>query len=121
MALIAEPTTIFAQRRDRGRQLGARYDFAADPLRLYLALVDAQERAFERALETQPPAEELASFVVRDALPGDMEAAVDAGTERLREAVLTLFHDADPEGIVEESRAVKDQNGNGAYLTRAQY
>jgi len=119
MALIAEPTTIFAQRRDRGRQLGARYDFAADPLRLYLALVDAQERAFERALETQPPAEELASFVVRDALPGVMEAAVAAGTERLREAVLTRFHDADLEGIVEDWLAGEDQNGTDAFLARA--
>jgi FdhE protein len=119
MALIAEPTTIFAQRRDRGRELGARFDFAADPLRLYLAIVDAQERAFERALETQPAAEELASFVVRDALPGVMEAAVAAGTERLREAVLSRFHDADLEGIVEAWLDGEDQSGTDAFLARA--
>ncbi len=97
MTLLADKVTTYGERRDRARELGARLDFADQPLRLYLALVDAQERAFERALATPPAADELAAFVVRDALPGIMEATVAAGPERLQEAVLLRFHDGDLE------------------------
>ena len=86
MTLVAEAITTYGGRRERARELGARLDFAQEPLRLYLALVDAQERVFERARMARPSADELAAFVVRDALPHVMEAAVAAGPERLREA-----------------------------------
>ena len=117
--LVADGVAIYGERRERARELGARLDFAEQPLRLYLALVDAQERAFERALGTKPAAYDLAAFVVRDALPGIMEAAVAAGTERLREAVLVRFHDGDLEGIVEAWLAGEDQDGTDAFLARA--
>jgi formate dehydrogenase accessory protein FdhE len=117
--LVSDGVSIYSERRERARELGARLDFAEQPLRLFLALVDAQERAFERALETEPGASELASFVVRDALPGVMEAAVAAGTERLREAVLLRFHDSDLEGIVEAWLAGEDEDGTDTFLARA--
>ncbi len=91
MTLLAGAISTYGERRERARELGARVDFAQEPLRLYLALVDAQEWVFERALATRPAADELAAFVVRDALPLVMEAAVAAGPERLREAVLLRF------------------------------
>ena len=47
MTLVA--TSVYSERRQRARDLGARYDFAQEPLRLYLALVDAQERAGKTA------------------------------------------------------------------------
>jgi FdhE protein len=119
MTLIAEPTTVFAERRERARELGARYDFAAEPLRLYLALVDAQERAFERARTDGPTANDLADYVVRVSLPGVMEAAVAAGTEALREVVILRFHEGDLEGIVEAWLDGEELTGTDAFLARA--
>jgi formate dehydrogenase accessory protein FdhE len=117
MTLVA--TSVYAERRARARDLGARYDFAQEPLRLYLALIDAQERSFERALADRPSADDLAGYVVRTALPGVMEAVVAAGTERLREAVLMRFHDGDLEGIVEAWLAGDDGGGTDTFLARA--
>lgn len=119
MTLLADATTTYGERRERARDLGARLDFAEGPLRLYLALVDAQERIFERALATRPAADDLASFVVRDALSLVMEAAVAAGPERLAETVLLRFHEGDLEGIVEGWLAGDEQSGTDAFLARA--
>lgn len=119
MTLLADAITTFGERRERARELGARLDFAQEPLRLYLALVDAQERVFERALTTRPGGDELAAFVVRDALPLVMEAAVAAGPERLGEAVLVRFHDGDLEGIVEAWLAGEEASGTDTFLARA--
>jgi FdhE protein len=117
MALVA--TSAYTERRERARDLGRRYEFAHDPLRLYLAVVDAQERAFERALADRPSADDLADYVVRRTLPGVMEAAVAAGPERLREAVLLRFHDGDLEGIVESWLRGEEGDGTDAFLARA--
>jgi FdhE protein len=119
VTLVADAITTYGERRERARELGARLDFAQEPLRLYLALVDAQERVFERARMTRPGAGELAEFVVRDALPHVMEAAVAAGPERLREAVLVRFHDGDLEGIVEAWLAGDEEDGTDSFLARA--
>jgi formate dehydrogenase accessory protein FdhE len=119
MTVIADPTTTYAQRRERARELGARFDFAQQPLGLYLAIVDAQERASERASTDRPSRNDLAAYVVRVALPGVMEAAVAAGTETLREATLVRFHEADLEGIVEAWLAGDEGNGTDTFLARA--
>jgi FdhE protein len=119
MALLAEPTTTYAARRDRARELGARLDFAQELLRLYLAVVDAQERTFERARVDRPDAKDLAAYVVRVALPNVMEAAVAAGTETLREAVLLRFHEGDLESIVESWLRAEEMEGTDAFLARA--
>jgi formate dehydrogenase accessory protein FdhE len=119
VTLLADAVTTYGERRERARELGARLDFAEQPLRLYLALVDAQERASERALATSPAPDELASFVVRDALPEIMEAAVAAGPDRLREAILVRFHESDLEGIVEAWLRGDDQTGTDTFLARA--
>jgi FdhE protein len=119
VTLLADAVVTYSERRDRARELGGRLDFAEQPLRLYLALVDAQERAAERALATRPAADEIAAFVVRDALPEIMEATVAAGPERLREAALVRFHEGDLEGIVEAWLAGEDQSGTDTFLARA--
>jgi len=109
----------YAARRERARELGARYDFAQEPLALYLALVDAQERVFERALADRPSADDLPEYVVRVALPGVMEAAVAAGPESLREAVLTRFHDGDLAAIVDSWLRGEEGSGTDTFLARA--
>src|SRR5919201_5273918 len=119
MPTLVADTTVFAQRRERARELGARFDFAQEPLRLYLALVDAQERAFERARADRPGPAELVSYVVRVSLPQVMEAAVAAGTETLREAVLLRFHEGDLEEIVRAWLDGAEQGGTDAFLARA--
>jgi len=119
MTLAAEPTTVYATRRERARELGARYDFAQEPLRLYLALTDAHERAFERARDEQPDVDELPAYAVRAALPGVMEAAVAAGPQTLREAVLARFDEGDLEGIVESWLHGEHQNPTDDFLARA--
>jgi len=119
MTLLAEPTTTYAQRRERARDLGSRFDFAQQPLALYLAIVDAQERAYERVRTDSPSRAELASYVVRVALPGVMEAAVAAGTETLREATLLRFHEADLEGLIESWLAGDETSGTDTFLARA--
>jgi FdhE protein len=112
-------TSVHAERRERARELGARHEFAREPLRLYLALVDAQERAFERALADRPSMDDLPDYVVRVALPGVMEAAVAAGPEPLREAVLSRFHDGDLEEIVASWLRGEESDGTDAFLARA--
>ena len=119
MTLLAEPTTTYAQRRERARELGARFDFAQQPLALYLAIVDAQERTFERARTDRPNRDDLAAYVVRTALPGVMEAAVAAGTETLREATLLRFHEADLEGLIEAWLDGDETSGTDTFLARA--
>ena len=119
MTLAARATTVYAARRERARELGARYDFAQEPLRLYLALIDAHERAFERAREERPQAEDLAAYAVRASLPGVMEAAVAAGPHPLREAVLVRFDEGDLEGIVETWLRGEHQGPTDDFLARA--
>jgi FdhE protein len=119
MTLLAEPTTTYAHRRERARELGARFDFAQQPLGLYLAIVDAQERIFERASADRPSRDDLAAYVVRAALPGVMEAAVAAGTETLREATLLRFHEADLEGLIEAWLDGDETSGTDTFLARA--
>jgi formate dehydrogenase maturation protein FdhE len=117
--LIADKASALGERRRRARELGARFAFAAEPLTLYLALVDAQERAFERSRQDRPAPRDLAAYVVRVALPDVMEATVAAGPETLREAALTRFHEGDLEGIVETWLRGQDQDGTDNFLARA--
>jgi formate dehydrogenase accessory protein FdhE len=119
MTIVADALSTYVARRERARELGARYDFAQEPLRLYLAVVDAQERAYDRARAERPSFDDLPEFAVRVALPGVMEAAVAAGAETLREATLLRFHEADLEGVVEAWLAGEAQDGTDAFLARA--
>jgi len=117
--LIAEPTTSHARRRDRARELGARFEFAHEPLGLYLAVVDAQEHAYESARDDRPVRADLAAYVVRVSLPRVMEAAVAAGTETLREATLLRFHEADLEGLIEAWLEGDETSLTDTFLARA--
>jgi FdhE protein len=119
MTLTVDAVSTYAARRERARALGARFAFAQEPLGLYLALVDAQERIHERARADRPDPDDLAAYVVHVALPEVMEAAVAAGTETLREAALLRFHEGDLEGIVDAWLRGEDQSGTDTFLARA--
>jgi formate dehydrogenase accessory protein FdhE len=116
---VAERTSIFAERKARANELASRFDYAAEPLRLVAALADAQESAYERARAERPTFDALPDFVVRASLPGVMEAAMAAGTEALREAVLTRFHDGDLAAMVSAWLAGDAQEETDTFLARA--
>lgn len=119
MTVAVERAAIFAERAERARELAERYAHAAEPLRLYAALLDAQGTVFERARADHPSADELVGYVVRVGLPGVMAATMAEGTEVLREAALLAFHDGDLEGIVSAWLHGGDLRPTDRYLARA--
>lgn len=116
---MAELITTYAERRRRAAELAVRYDFAREPLALYGAIAEAQERAFERARADGPSVDTLAAYVVRVALPDVMSAVMGAGTETLREAVLLRFHEGDLERMVTSWLRGDAQDGIDVFLARA--
>jgi FdhE protein len=119
MTAVAERTTVFAERRRRAAELAERYDFAREPLALYGAVAEAQERAFERARADRPTVDSLAAYVVRVSLPEVMSAVMSSGTETLREAVLLRFHEGDLERMVTSWLRGEAQDGTDVFLARA--
>jgi FdhE protein len=119
LSAVAERITTYAERRKRAVELAARYDFAREPLALYGAVAEAQERVFERARADQPSVTDLAAYVVRAALPDVMGAVIGAGTETLREAVLLRFHEGDLERMVTSWLRGEHQDGTDVFLARA--
>jgi len=116
---VAERVTTYADRRRRAGELAERYDFAREPLALYGAVAQAQERVFERARADRPSVDDLAAYVVRAALPDVMSAVMGAGTETLREAVLLRFHEGDLERMVTLWLRGDAQEGTDVFLARA--
>lgn len=119
MSAVAERVTSHGDRRRRAAELAERYDFAREPLALYGAVAEAQERAFERARADRPTVDTVAAYVVRAALPDVMSAVMTAGTETLREAVLLRFHEGDLEGMVTSWLRGDAQDGTDVFLARA--
>jgi FdhE protein len=119
LSAVAERITTYADRRKRAAELAERYDFAREPLALYGAVAEAQERVFERARADRPSVDALTAFVVRAALPEVMSAVMSAGTETLREAVLLRFHEGDLERMVTTWLRGDSQDGTDVFLARA--
>ena len=119
MSAVAERITAYADRRKRAAELAERYDFAREPLALYGAVSEAQERVFERARADRPKMDDLAGYVVRAALPDVMGAVMSVGTETLREAVLLRFHEGDLERMVTSWLRGETQDGTDVFLARA--
>lgn len=119
MSLVAERTDVHAERRRRADELMTRFPYAREPLALYRAVLDAQEPIFTHALEDAPGVDDLAQYVVRNALPGVVGAVMAAGTEVLRESVLLRFHDGDLETIVTAWLRGESATPSDAFLARA--
>ena len=119
MSTVADRITTYTERRRRAAELVERYDYASEPLALYGAVAEAQERAFQRARTDRPSVDALAAYVVRAALPDVMGAVMSAGTETLREAVLLRFHEGDLEHMVTTWLRGDAQDGTDVFLARA--
>lgn len=119
MTLVQERTDVFADRRQRADELAKTYPYAAEPLRLYRALLDPQEAVFANAREARPAAADLVSYVVSSSLPQIMGAVMTAGTELLRETVLLRFHDGDLDDIVRAWLAGGSEGDADTFLARA--
>lgn len=109
----------WAARRRRAAALAERFDFAAEPLALYAALLDARGAAYEGALRDRPDAGTLPRYAVERVLPAVMDATMEAGPELLREATLLRFHDGDLEEIVARWLRGEDLAATDRYLARA--
>lgn len=119
MTALAERTNVFARRAERARELAPRHEFAAEPLRLYAALAEAQVAVFDRAASDRPGAADLPAYAARVGLPAVMDASMTAGTESLREAVLLRFHSGDLGGIVAGWLDGAEQSPTDAFLARS--
>lgn len=119
MMAVQQRTTAFADRRRRADELTRRFAYVAEPLRLYRALVDAQEPVYAEACDVRPAAGDLVPYVVSTSLPRVMNAVMTAGTEMLRESVVLRFHDGDLEGIVRSWLGDQSQDETDAFLARA--
>ncbi len=106
-------------RRRRAEQLRDRYPFAAEVLTLYLALLEAQEAAYESALTRVPDAGAVPALAARDVLPRVIEATVAAGPPPLAEAVVGRFHGANLEELISRWIRGGELSTVDTYLARA--
>lgn len=74
-------------RRRRATELVERWPFAGQMLRLYAALLGAQERGWAAALDDRPGRDRLASYVAERVMPDVLEETLAAGPPALVESV----------------------------------
>lgn len=120
MITISSPTETYAERRRRAAELCAYRPYAAEVLRLYLAVVQVQEVAALRALETGPTTvEELPGWVAENVMPELIAAAVAAGPEPLAAAAQAFLYGGDLAAPVGAWLAGVEQPPAHAFLGRA--
>ncbi len=116
LATLHEPWT---DRRRRTAELREQYGFAGQVLRLYSALLDVQQDAFEAARANPPSPEAMIGFVTGRVLPKVVDATIAAGPEKLSTAVVGHFHGADLENLVGRWLRSEEQSLVDRYLARA--
>jgi hypothetical protein len=77
----------WTERRRRVAELGERWAFAAEVLRLYGALLPVQQRVYEAARAEASDPSRTAAYVAERALPLVREVTTAAGPEKLAQAV----------------------------------
>ena len=118
--LAASPALdTWARRRRRARQLAEQHPYAAELLRLYAALLDAQEPAFLRALGDRPGPPALARYVAERVMPDIVSATVAAGPPPLAAAAPERLRRGDASRLVTASLAGERQAPVDEYLARA--
>jgi Protein involved in formate dehydrogenase formation len=116
LAIANEPWT------DRSRRTGELLRLqphAEELLTLYAALLEPQREAFQRAQQERPASRELPAYVAATALPGVFAASFRAGPEKLRDALLDRFHQADLEELVSRWLDGGELSASDRYLARA--
>jgi FdhE protein len=116
---LATTTETWARRRRRARELAARYPFAAELLRLYEALIDAQEPAFLKARDDRPEPARVAAYAADRIMRDVVEATLSAGPRALAAAVQDRLRDAKPVELVDRWLAGEPQHAVDEYLARA--
>lgn len=117
---FAAPAQTYAERRGRAADLSRRRPYAADVLRLYLAVAQVQETAAERALESGPASvHELPEWVAEHVMPEMIAAAVAGGPEPLATAAQALLYGRDLAEPVAAWLDGEDQPAAETFLARA--
>jgi hypothetical protein len=116
LAIASEP---WADRSRRAGELLGRQPHAEELLNLYLALLEPQRQAYQRAQREQPSAREVPAYVAGIALPGILAATLRAGPEKLRDEALVRFHEADLGDLVSRWLGGTELTPVDEYLARA--
>jgi formate dehydrogenase maturation protein FdhE len=118
---VALPTTTetWARRRRRAHELAARHPFAAELLRLYEALIDAQEPAFLKARDDRPEPARVAAYAAERIMRDVVEATLASGPPALAAAVQDRLRDGKPVELVCRWLAGEPQHAVDEYLARA--
>ncbi len=109
----------WGSRRRRATELQARWPYAGEMLRLYAALVDAQERSYASALDDRPERERLASYVVERVMPEIVRETLAAGPPALAASVRDRVAGGGLEESVRRWLADEDLAPVDEYLARA--
>jgi hypothetical protein len=112
-------TGPWPSRRLRAEELRDRQPFAAEPLTLYLALLDVQEDVWSAVAASPPPPEELSAWAAAQVLPGVVEATVAAGPPALRRAVVSRTAEGAAAGALTGWLAGMELDPVDRYLARA--
>jgi Protein involved in formate dehydrogenase formation len=106
-------------RRARAQELRERHPYAAELLKLYLALLPAQEQAWTAVRERAPDPRRLAAWAAAQVLPSVARATEAAGPAALREAVRRRLATATAEDGLAGWLAGADLAPVDRYLARA--
>jgi len=109
----------WGQRRRRVAQLSPRYPYAGELLRLYGALLDAQERAFRATIEAPPPAAGLAAYIAERVVADVVAETVGAGPPALGHAAQERLRAGGLDVVVDRWLAGEPQVPVEEYLARA--
>ena len=116
---LATTTETWARRRRRAREIAARHPFAAELLRLYEALIDAQEPAFLKARDDRPEPARVAAYAAERIMRDVVEATLASGPPALAAAVQGRLRDGKPVELVGRWLAGEPQDAVDEYLARA--
>ncbi len=116
---VAQSANPWPIRRERAAELAERYPHAAEMLRLYLALVGVQERAYMEARSLTQPLVDLPQFAVERVLPEVVDATVSSGPARLRDGVISVFCNADLPALIRRWLENESLTPFETYLARA--
>jgi hypothetical protein len=119
MPQVAIDSSRWMERSRRAGELIRLQPHAEEVLTLYLALIEPQQQAFEQAQGERPAASDLPAYVASTALPGVLAASLRAGPEKLREALLARFNDANLEQLVSRWLEGGELPAADRYLARA--